>query len=152
MNRVERYRECANRGMSMGDTARLYGVTHEAVRDADRRHSLGFKRRQVNQYSDVAAYQERVRNLAAQGKNRREISVITKVPLNTITRWCREWNIRFAAVRGRKKPMMEMIGPLLSEQEADDLNLFRRKKYTFRDAFVAMGRPDLLQYLPEKKA
>jgi hypothetical protein len=146
--RAERYRLCAARGMSVAETARLYDVTTTAIRQMNKRHGLGFDVRPCKRDRDLAAMRERVETLASQGKCRREMSAMLDVPFNTIERWCRQWKVRFADKAGYRKPVMDMVRDRLSPAEIDDLLLLKRKGYTYRDAFQALRRPDLLEFLP----
>lgn len=146
--RTERYRLCADRGMSIAEVARVYGVTTSAIRQANRKHRLGFETRPSPRDRNLKAMRERVETLASQGKNRREISVELRVPFKTVIRWCKEWKIGFPHHQGVRKPVLDMVAERITEAERDDLLLLKRKGYTFRDAFVAMRRPDLLEYLP----
>ena len=147
MSRIEKYRECAARGMSIGDTARLYGVTLHAVRWANKRHGLGFGFRAQKQGRDLVAVRERVTNLVASGKTRREIAFLMKEPIATVVTWCRRWGLSNPNWTGGPQPLMPLLEPHLNAQEADDLRLLRRNGYTFRDALVAIKRPDLLEGL-----
>jgi hypothetical protein len=147
VSRIEKYRECAARGMSVGDTARLYGVTLHAVRWANKKHNLGFGLRQTKKGRDLIATRERVSNLVAEGKTRREIAFIMKKPIATVVSWCRRWKLTNPNWTGGRAPLMAMLEPHLTPKEADELRFLRTKGYTFKDALPAIKRPDLLEGL-----
>jgi len=149
MSRIEKYRACAARGMTIMETARLYRVTPSAIRHANTTHKLGFPVTGWKQPKrDMTAMRERLTALAAQGKTRREISVEMQVSADTISRWKKQWGVKIGKYPGFKKPVLSMVQDRLTTTETDDLLLLKRKGYSFRDAFVAMRRPDLLEYLP----
>lgn len=148
MSRIEHYRACAARGMSINEVARLYEVTPHAVRQANIKHRLGFQVKPCKRDRNLKDMRERVEALASQSKNRREISVELQVPFKTVIRWCREWRIGFAHCHGIRKPVLDMVAERITDAERNDLLLLKRKGYTFRDAFVALRRPDLLAFLP----
>lgn len=152
MSRVEQYRECAAQGMSMAQTAQRFGVTRTAVRMADKRNSLGFIKRQVASGRDLVEVRARMEEMASRGKLCREMSVALGAPIMTVRRWVHQWRIKLVRASGARKPLLEIVKDLVTAKEMDDLLLLKRRGYTFRDAFVALRRPDLLAYLPEKKA
>lgn len=152
MSRVEQYRECAAQGMSMAEAAEVCGVTQAAVRMADKRNSLGFIKRQVASGRDLVEVRARMEEMASRGKAFREMSDALGAPIMTVRRWVRQWRIKLVRGLGARKPLLEIVREHITAKEMDDLLLLKRRGYTFRDAFVALRRPDLLQYLPEKKA
>jgi transposase-like protein len=141
LRRTERYRLCAARGMSINEVARLYQVTPHAIRLANRTHNLGFSTKRSPRDRDLIAMRERCQGLVAQGKGAAEIAEILEVPVDTVRRWRRTWGLVH-------RPVLDVIGDLLTPAERDDLLLLKRKGFNYRDAFVAMRRPDLLEYLP----
>jgi hypothetical protein len=147
MSLIEHYRACAERGMSIKETANLHGVTERAVRLANQIHGLGFRLRPYDNTRDLAACRERLTELAAQGKSRREIAVIMRAKKSTVMRWTREWNItspKWPRARPALAPILERE---MSEAEVADFRFLRSKQYTFRDALRAIKRPDLLECL-----
>ena len=150
MTRIEKYRACAARGMSIGETARLYQVTPSAVRHANATHNLGFPttgRRQPKR--DLTAMRERVEALASQGKTRREISVAMGVSIWTVIRWTRQWDVK---ITGRSRSWatgdwMTRLQPRLTPEEAEDLKFLRKRRFTYREALVSIRRPDLLEII-----
>lgn len=150
MTRIEKYRACAARGMTIGETARLYQVTASAVRKANITHNLGFPttgRKQPKR--DLIAMRERMTALAAQGKTRREISAEMQVSPWTITRWRKQWGIQITG-QSRSWIMgdwMTRLQPRLTPAEAEDLKFLRKRRFTYREALVSIRRPDLLEMI-----
>lgn len=139
--RTHRYRLCAARGMSVNEVARLYDVTPHAIRLANRKHNLGFEVRLCRRDRNLVAMRETVEALISQGKGSREIAAALDVPVNTVRRWKRAWGLSH-------RPILTLLCERLTPAETDDLLLLKRKGFNYRDAFVAMRREDLLEYLP----
>lgn len=147
MSRIEKYRACAARGMSVKETARLHGVTERAVRQANQIHDLGFGVKQCPRDRDLNAMRERVEALASNGKTQTAASLELRVPRDTIKRWSRAWGVRWAR-RGGKECYADRLRPHVTQSQMDDIMFLRRKSFTYREAVVLIRRPDLLEYLP----
>ncbi len=147
MSRIDHYRACAARGMSINETARLHGVTPHAVRLANRLHNLGFGVTRAVSDRDLIAMRERVEAMAQQGWSQKAVSIAINVPLNTIKRWTREWGVQWKR-QGGKTCYVDRLRQHLTPAQIDDLKLFHRKRFTYREALVLIRRPDLLEYLP----
>lgn len=151
MSRIETYRACAARGMSIPATARLHGVSEAAVRQANDKHFLGFKTATKNRSRSPDVVRAKLEDLVAAGKSQREIALSFRAPSSTVRTWCRTFGIRNPKWRSRsgsgRKPLMPLLEPFLTEQEAADLKLLRRKGYRFKEALVAIKRADLLEGL-----
>jgi hypothetical protein len=134
--------------MSIMETARLYQVTPGAVRHANTKHKLGFPvtgRKRPKR--DLTAMRERVEALAAQGKTQMLASLALQVPFNTVKRWSRAWGVQWRK-RGGKKAYADRLRPHVTQSQMDDITFLRRKSFTYREAVIAIRRPDLLEFLP----
>lgn len=135
--------------MSIAETARLYRVTPHAIRLANRKYNLGFDTRERPRDRDMEEMRSRVEALAAEGMSQTQISNELKVPRCTIKRWCRAWGIKLATARpwanGR---WMDRLCPHMTPAQVEDVEFLRgKKKFSFREALVTVGRADLLEML-----
>lgn len=146
--RTYRYAMCAARGMSVTETARLHGVSPQAVRWADQKYGLGFERkRQMDADRDLVACRERLTELVRQDRRVRDIAYLMGVSPWTIKRWCKMWGLNYRQ-QGGKRPYVEALRPYLTAKEEADLMFVVRRRFTYREALNMIGRPELQELIP----
>lgn len=143
MNTPADYARCAAAGMSIKETTEALGVSRSAVSNAAERHGLSFRdaRKDPEQAERARKTLRRLRAdpsfVAAQAASvRRRYSnpAYAKAHAKRVSQAVRLWH-----ADPKNSPLAA-----LSEDERKDYDILKRTHYTRKEAFAAIGRPDLL--------